>query len=86
MSMPTISVAVGTLLVIQGFGFYIGTASKSVTALIPACVGLPILVLGILAFRQSARKYAMHAAAALATLGLLAAVARIATAGLRLSS
>jgi hypothetical protein len=83
MSMPKISVAVGTLLLIQGVGFYIGTASKSVTALIPALVGVPILVLGLLAFRQAARKHAMHAAAALATLGFFAAVARIATAGLR---
>jgi hypothetical protein len=50
--------------------------------LIPAFVGLPILLLGILACKESARKHAMHAAAALGLLGLLAAVGRIAMAGL----
>jgi hypothetical protein len=85
MNMPKIAVAVGSLLILQGVGFYVGTASKSVTALIPAFVGLPILVLGTLAFKESVRKHAMHAAAALGILGLLAAVGRIAMAGLRLS-
>ena len=50
MNMPRINVAVGSLLIMQGIGFYVGTASKSVTALIPAFVGLPILVLGVLAY------------------------------------
>ena len=85
MNMPKIAVAVGVLLLIQGIGFYFGTASKSVTALIPSFVGLPILILGVIAFRESARKHAMHLAALLATLGLLAAVGRMASAGLHLS-
>ena len=86
MNMPKTAIAIGTLLVIQGIGFYIGTDSKSVTALIPAFVGLPILSMGILAFKESARMHAMHVAAALAALGLLAAIGRIATAGLSLSA
>jgi hypothetical protein len=86
MNMPKTAIAIGTLLVIQGIGFYIGTDSKSVTALIPAFVGLPILSMGILAFKESARMHAMHVAAALGVLGLLAAVGRIATAGLSLSA
>ena len=83
MNMPTTAIAIGTLLVIQGIGFYIGTDSKSVTALIPAFVGLPILLMGIIAFKESAR---MHAAAALGALGLLAAIGRTAAAGLSLSA
>ena len=86
MSMPKITLAVGVLLVIQGVGFYVGTGGKSITALIPAFVGLPILVLGILARKEAARKHAMHLAAGLALLGLLAAVGRMASAGLSASA
>ena len=85
MSMPIITVAFGVLLVIQGVGFYIFAGSKSMTALIPTLVGLPILFLGILAFMESARKHAMHLAAALAMLGFVAAVGRMASAGLSMS-
>ena len=83
--MPRITVAVGVLLVIQGIGFYVGTSSRSMTALIPTFVGLPILVLGIVALSDSARKHAMHLAAGLATLGFLAAVGRMASAGVSVS-
>ena len=85
MSMPKITLAVGGLLVIQGVGFYFATSRTSITALIPAFVGLPILVLGALALKHSIRKHAMHGAAALATLGFLAAVGRMASAGLNTS-
>ena len=85
MSMPKITVVVGVLLVVQGVGFYVGTSSKSITALIPTFVGLPMLVLGVLALKESARKHAMHSAAALAMLGLFAAVGRMASAGLSFS-
>ncbi|MHC4399042.1 MAG: hypothetical protein ACYTG0_05110 [Planctomycetota bacterium] len=84
--MPKVAVAVAALLIIQGVAFYVGTPSKSPTALIPAAVGLPILILGILAVRQTARKHAMHGAAAFALLGLLAAVWRIAARGVSWSA
>jgi peptidoglycan/LPS O-acetylase OafA/YrhL len=86
MNMPKITLVVGVLLIVQGVGFYFGTESKSITALIPAFVGLPMLVLGILAMKEAARKHAMHLAAALAMLGFLAAVGRVASAGVSLSS
>jgi len=85
MNMPRISVVVGALLIVQGVGFYAATASKSPTALIPAAIGLPILVLGFLAFKPSVRKHAMHGAVMLGMLGLLAATARIVTAGMNVS-
>ena len=84
-NMPKISVAVGMLLIAQGIGFYAGTGTKSLTALIPAAIGLPILALGFAAFLPRVRIYAMHVAAMLGTLGLLAAIGRLATAGLSLS-
>ena len=85
MNMPKITLLVGFLLLVQGVGFYIGTSFQSITALIPAFVGLPMLVLGILALKDSARKHAMHLASALALLGLLAAVGRVLSAGLSVS-
>lgn len=86
MNMPKITLVVGVLLVVQGVGFYVGTSSQSITALIPAFVGLPILVLGIVAMKDSARKHSMHLAAALTMLGFLAAVGRMALAGLSISA
>jgi len=85
MNMPKFTVLVGVLLLVQGVGFYIGTGSKSITALIPAFLGLPMLALGIIALKESARKHAMHAASALSLLGLLAAIGRMASAGLSIS-
>jgi hypothetical protein len=75
--MPRIAIVFGGLLVLEGAGFYVGTGRESWTALIPAFVGLPIVLLGALALRSGARKHAMHAAAALALLGLLAAAGRL---------
>jgi uncharacterized membrane protein len=86
MNMPKVAVGCGVLLIIQGAGFYVGTGASSVTSLIPAFIGLPILLLGLLAFREAWRKHAMHAAAAFGLLGLLAAVGRIASAGWSLSA
>jgi peptidoglycan/LPS O-acetylase OafA/YrhL len=86
MNMPKLTVVVGLLLVIQGLGFYFWGTTKSPTALIPSAIGLPMLILGVFAFRERLRKHMMHVAAALGTLGLLAALGRIATAGLHLSA
>lgn len=85
MNLPRTTIAIGVLLVLQGLGFYFVTETKSTTALIPAFFGLPIAVLGCVALKESLRKHAMHAAVALALLGLLAPIGRIASAGLKLS-
>jgi lysylphosphatidylglycerol synthetase-like protein (DUF2156 family) len=85
MNMPRTAIAFGVLLTLQGVGFYIATSSKSVTALIPAFVGIPMLALGLAAFRDFARKHAMHAASAIALLGFLAAVGRMASARIHFS-
>jgi len=41
-SMPRLTIVLGVVLIAIGVGFYIGTGSQSVTALIPAFLGLPI--------------------------------------------
>lgn len=55
------------------------TAKRSVTALIPAFVGIAIAACGLIAFRESARKHAMHAAVAIGLLGFLAGGSRVMT-------
>jgi len=47
--MARASMIIGALLVALGMGAYYGTSRASVTALIPAAFGVPILLLGILA-------------------------------------
>lgn len=69
--MPQTAVVFGVLLSLVGVGFYAGTGAASVTALIPAFIGLPLVVAGFLARREGLRRHAMHAAALLGTLGVL---------------
>jgi len=65
------TMALGSLLFLIGVGFYFGTGATSVTALIPAFLGIPIEIAGFLALREGWRKHAMHAAVLLALLGFL---------------
>ena len=64
----------GVLLILLGLIAYLGTGQESVTALIPAFFGVPLLLLGWLARTESRRKHALHAAAVLAALGLAGSV------------
>lgn len=68
------STIIGALLVALGVGAYYGTSRASLTALIPAAFGLPILVLGIAALGQRFRKHAMHAATLLTVVGFLVTI------------
>jgi uncharacterized membrane protein HdeD (DUF308 family) len=69
--MPIVTIVYGLLLVVLGVGFYAGTGEASVTALIPAFFGVPLLVCGVLARRERLLKHAMHAAAVLGLLAFL---------------
>ncbi|MEM9365416.1 MAG: hypothetical protein AAGD07_05430 [Planctomycetota bacterium] len=51
-------------------------SERSVTALIPAFVGIVLSICGILALNEERRKHAMHAAAMVGLLGTLAGVGR----------
>ncbi len=77
--MPKVTVIAGLVLIALGLlGYFVfGGDDPHITALIPAFVGVPIALLGLVAFSSGARKHAMHVAAVLAVLGFLAPLGRL---------
>ena len=77
--MARITIGVGGLLIILGLVAYFALAtgdSRSITALIPAFFGVPILLLGFVATKAALRKHAMHGAVLLGLLGMVGALMR----------
>jgi uncharacterized membrane protein len=77
MNMPLIGSVFGVLLIALGVVGFIGGDMEHKTALIPAFVGLPILIASLIGFKESCLKHAMHAAAVLGVLGFLGPLGRI---------
>jgi len=71
-----VAIVFGILLIGLGLGGYFGTGSEHITALIPAYFGAALLVLGLLALKDSLRKHAMHLAAMVGLLGVIGALFR----------
>lgn len=69
--MPIVTIVYALLLIALGVVSYFATDMVSVTALIPAFFGVPILFFGFLAFKPSRLKLAMHGAATLGLVGIL---------------
>jgi hypothetical protein len=69
MSMPRWTLALALFLIVLGVGSYFLTGMQSVTALIPAFLGLLLIGCVLWARREGSRRNAMHAATALALLG-----------------
>jgi lysylphosphatidylglycerol synthetase-like protein (DUF2156 family) len=72
--MARTTIVFGVLLILLGLGFFLGTGSAHITALIPAAVGVLLLLLGRLATRDAWRMHAMHLVALVALLGVLGAI------------
>ena len=72
--MPSITIALGVILVILGLAGYFLTGGVSLTALIPAAFGLVIAVCGVIARDERKREHAMHGAVVVALLGFLGTV------------
>ena len=68
--MTQLTALVGVLLMITGVAGYVLTDMVSRTALIPAAIGLVLLLLAAWGKRESARKHAMHGALVVALLGI----------------
>lgn len=67
--MQRITIAYGALLIGLGLAGYFGSGRVSITALIPAFLGVPIVLLGIVARNERWRKHSMHATILLALVG-----------------
>ena len=72
--MAKITIGFGLVLIALGLGGYFGTDRESVTALIPAFFGVPLLLLGLVAPIERIRKPAMHMAVVLGLVGFAGTV------------
>jgi hypothetical protein len=75
--MPIVSIVFGAALIALGAWSYTATEGRSVTALIPAVAGVLLVLLGLLATVERFLKHAMHAAAMIGVLGVIAAGGRL---------
>lgn len=72
--MAKLTIVVANILIFMGVAGYVASDMVSITALIPAFIGVPLEILGILALAESRRKHAMHGAVLLALIGFLGSV------------
>ena len=72
--MANLSIIYGIIFILMGLISYLGISSESITALIPAFFGIPMLVLGWLGLNEKWLKHAMHVAAVLMLLGFFGTV------------
>ena len=69
--MTRITMIIAAALIVTGVGFYFGSGMASVTALIPAFIGVIFAICAAIATRgEGARKHAMHVVALLSLLSL----------------
>ena len=69
--MYKITILFGVLLIATGLGGYFGTGSEQPTALIPAGIGIVLLICGVLAANENRRMMAMHIAVLFGLLGAI---------------
>ena len=67
--MVALSIGLGAILSLLGVIGYVASGAESVTALIPAFFGIPILILGLIGRKENLRKHMMHAVTLLALIG-----------------
>ncbi len=81
MDLNKLTTTVGAALVLVGVAFYAATSFASLTAMIPALVGLLILAAGLVARRPGLHKHGIHAALGVALLGALGSLMNVAKIG-----
>jgi hypothetical protein len=72
--MAKVSIGFGVALVLLGVVGYVATGSQSLTALIPAAVGVVLVLTGLLARIPRMRMHAMHGAALAGLIGFAGSV------------
>ena len=75
--MPQKGILTGVILIVLGLIGYFGGGMASVTALIPAFFGIPILLASFIAKNPDKLKLGMHIAAVFGLLGFVAPLGRI---------
>lgn len=56
-TIPRLTLLVGGALMVEGIGFYLGTGMTSMTSLIPAFFGIPLIAMSLMATRQPERAH-----------------------------
>lgn len=79
--MPLLTILIGAALVITGAVAYFVSDTGSLTALIPAAVGLLLVIAGLIARNPKLRKHAIHGALAVALLGAIGSLMNVAKLG-----
>ena len=72
--MAKLTIVYGVIFILMGLYGYFGISSESITALIPAFFGIPMLILGWFGLNEKYLKHAMHGAAVLTLLGFAGTV------------
>ena len=72
--MYKITILFGVLLIATGLGGYFGNGSEHPTALIPAGIGIVLLICGVLAANENRRMMAMHIAVLFGLLGAIGVI------------
>ena len=72
--MYKITILFGALLLATGLAGYFGTGAEQLTALIPAALGLILLVCGFLASNENRRMMAMHIAVLVGLIGAIGVI------------
>lgn len=76
--MTLLTISIGSMLIGVGVVAYITSGAASATALIPAFVGLILLIAGLVARAQpGSRRHALHAAMAVALIGVLGSLMNV---------
>lgn len=75
--MAKLTIVYGVVFILMGLYGYFGISSESITALIPAFFGIPMLIFGWIALNEKYLKHAMHGAAVLMLLGFIGTAIRI---------
>ncbi|MGE0190862.1 MAG: hypothetical protein AB7T63_02365 [Planctomycetota bacterium] len=68
--MRNVTAVLALVLIALGVGLWLGTGRESLTALIPAFLGLGFAIAAAVASTPTRRKHAIHAAAVLALVGI----------------
>ncbi len=73
--MASFTIRIGAILTAAGIAGYVLTGAVSPTALIPAAIGVVLVVLGLVGQRQpDLRKHVMHVAVVVAIIGLAGSI------------